>query len=191
MVVAVLASLVGAPAVAMAEDQPSEQELLRACNSRKVFCQFHPTERITYSGEYKASGRGSNCSNSTVTRTVEWSNTRGTVDSVGVSISAELGMGQAFALSVSVSYGHEWHWSETKTDRVAVELAPGQGAEVWTAPLLTKVTGDYELHFPKPFHGHYIWYVSDVSVEGPAPENVWDVRVENYAPDCAAESAAA
>lgn len=165
---------------ARAADGPSVQELLGKCDRGEVnSCDFHPSgQENIQSGEEKFAGSGDNCSESVVTRNIQWSSTEGETNSVGVTIGASYGLKDAFEVSISTTYGHEWTWSKTQTDTVGVTLQPGQTAEVFVASDRSTVNGTYELHFEDPYYDHYIWYVNDVSVSAPTFNTPWHTRVE-------------
>jgi hypothetical protein len=181
---AVAATTMLAVPAASAGDGPTTLQLLDKCNNGTDVCDFHPSgSPNVYRGDYRLAGGATNCTADKITRWVEWSSTEHTTNSVGIQMSAEAGAGKAFKLGFEASYGHEWGWASTKTDRVQAEISPNRAINVFSAPMKQTVRGTYELHFSNPYYGHYIWYVNDVEVTGPASDS-WDTRAEQADASC-------
>lgn len=167
---------------ASAEETPTARELLDKCDNGTDVCMFHPAgppEEYT-GGGHQVGEAAFNCTPDLQRSTVNWSDTTTESNSFGVSLSAEVGFSKVFKVSIETSYQHTWESSHTEGQATNVDVRPGEKGWVERAPKMQKVNGQYEMHFPDPFYGHYIWYL-DFTADGPMPGSTGDI-VQKTAP---------
>lgn len=164
-VLVVGASIAGAPA-AFAADEPSDAQLLKDCNWAD-YCQFHPQKYTTYIGPAHQVGPiVYNCGHLANSQTISWSDTTGSSNSVGVAVTASYKFSEVFEVSVQASYEHTWSTSHTDSQSDTVNVPPKYAGWLVRGTAKQKATGWYELHFGKPYYGHYVWYVRDYTESG-------------------------
>lgn len=167
---ATVGGMASAPAAQADESAPTTRELLDKCDNGTDSCVFHPDGPATDSmGEAHQVGDSAyNCTQDLQRSSIAWADTTGQSNSVGVSLSAEYGFAEVFKVAIETSYGHTWESSHTETDTTNVDVRPGEVGWVTREAAMQHVAGTYELHFPDPFYGHYIWYVP-MDATGPNP----------------------
>ncbi|WP_075736623.1 hypothetical protein [Streptomyces acidiscabies] len=159
------ASLLAAPQ-AMAEDTPTTGQLLGACSWADL-CEFHPQSYWTYAGPaHQVGSTAYNCGSQTNQHSINWSDTTGTTNSVGVSVSAGVKFFEVFEAEISASYGHSWQASHTDGETDTVNVPPGHKGWIERGTPKQQATGWYEIHFGSRYYGHYIWYVHDYKSSG-------------------------
>ncbi|MGW2371034.1 MULTISPECIES: hypothetical protein [Kitasatospora] len=160
------ASLIAAPQ-AFADSDPGVANLLNAC-SWADYCQFHPQSFRTYTGPvHQVSQSLYNCTNANSTQSVNWAETTGSANSVGVSVSASYKFSQVFEASIQATYNHTWETSHTFGETDAVTITPGRVGWIERGTAKQEATGWYEIHFGKRYYGHYIWYIHNYKESGP------------------------
>ncbi|NEB03451.1 hypothetical protein [Streptomyces sp. SID13726] len=162
------ASLMAVPQTAFAADSPTTQDLLSKCGTSSVdLCEFHATTYWTYTGpNHQVGTTAYNCASQTNQHRIDWSDTTGTTDSVGVSISASAGFWKVYEASVELSYGHSWETSHTDTESNTINIPAGYKGWIERGTAKQQAEGWYELHFPSRYYGHYIWYVNNYKSSG-------------------------
>ncbi|GAQ56046.1 hypothetical protein [Streptomyces acidiscabies] len=159
------ASLLAAPQ-AMAEDTPSTRQLLDACSWADL-CEFHPQSYWTYTGPaHQVGSTAYNCGSQTNQHSINWSDTTGTTNSVGVSVSSGVKFFEVFEAEISANYGHSWQASHTDGETDTVNVPPGHKGWIERGTPKQQATGWYEIHFGSRYYGHYIWYVHDYQSSG-------------------------
>jgi hypothetical protein len=159
------ASLLAAPQ-ALADSSPTTKELLDAC-SWADFCEFHPQSSRTYTGpNHQVGSTAYNCASQTNQHRIDWADTTGTTNSVGVAITATAGFWKVYEVSVQASYGHSWEVSHTDTESNTINIPAGYKGWIERGTSKQEATGWYEIHFGKRFYGHYIWYVNNYKSSG-------------------------
>ncbi|MGW8378103.1 hypothetical protein [Streptomyces sp. ODS28] len=161
-----------APTAAQADDEPpTNRELLEKCDNGTDSCEFHPDGAPEeFAGDaHQVGPEAFNCTPDPQRSTVGWSDTTGETNSVGVSLSAEYGFAEVFKVSIETNYQHTWESSHTESEQTNVDVRPGEVGTVTREAKMQRVKGTYELHFPDPYKGHYIWYVP-FEATGPMPD---------------------
>lgn len=152
---------------ARAEDQPSAQDLLGACGSAD-HCQFHPKNFWkTVSSEHQVGDSAWNCSATDQSLEISWSDTKGSSNNVGVAVTAEASFFKAMTTSVQASYSHTWEISHTWGQNAVLNIPENNVGWVTRGTPEVNALGQYELHFGKPYYGHYYWYIDDYVQTGP------------------------
>ncbi|MFD8500195.1 hypothetical protein [Amycolatopsis sp. NPDC059657] len=158
--------------LAQADSTPTTCELLDKCNNGTDSCVFHPASRREFGGRRQHVGRTTyNCSSVNQIQGISWADTDGGSNSLGISIDASMKFAEVYTVSVSATYSHSWEWSHTVTRTDNLNTPAWGVGEIFHAPLMQTVTGNYELHFRKPFYGHYYWYVNNFSATSPLPND--------------------
>jgi hypothetical protein len=159
------ASLLAAPQ-ASAEDTPSPRQLLEACDWADL-CEFHPQSYSTYTGpRHQVGSTAFNCGSQTNQHRIDWSDTTGSTNSLGVSVAVTAKYWTAFEVSVESTYRHDWTVSHTDTESDTVNIPPGYKGWLERGTAKQQATGWYEIHFPDRYYGHYIWYIHDYQSSG-------------------------
>ncbi|WP_328834736.1 hypothetical protein [Streptomyces europaeiscabiei] len=159
------ASLLGAPQ-ASADDTPSSRELLEACDWADL-CEFHPQSYWTYTGpEHQVGATAFNCASQTNQHRIDWADTTGSTNSLGMSIGVSAKFWGAFEASVEATYRHDWTNSHTDTESNQVNIPAGFKGWLERGTAKQQATGWYEIHFSERFYGHYVWYVPDYKSDG-------------------------
>jgi hypothetical protein len=159
------ASLLAAPQ-ASAEDTPSTRQLLDACSWADL-CEFHPQSYSTYVGpNHQVGSTAFNCASQSNPHQINWSDTTGTTNSVGVSVSASYKFWEVYEVSVEATYQHDWTASHTDTETDTVNVPPGYKGWLERGTAMQNAAGWYEIHFPSRYYGHYVWYVNGYQSSG-------------------------
>jgi hypothetical protein len=159
------ASLLAAPQ-SYAADSPTTKELLNACSWADL-CQFHPQSYSTYTGpRHQVGSTAYNCASQTNQHRIDWSDTTGTTNSVGVAIEVSAKFWESYQVAVETSYSHSWTTSHTDTESDTVNIPAGYKGWIERGTAKQKATGWYEIHFGKRYYGHYIWYVNNYQSAG-------------------------
>jgi hypothetical protein len=159
------AAFVSSPA-AFADDGPTTAQLLQSCDWAD-YCQFHPQSYTTYIGpSHQVGPLVYNCGSLTNSQTISWSDTTGSTNSVGVAITASYKFSEVFEASIQVSYEHTWSTSHTDSQSDTVNVPSKYAGWMVRGTAKQKATGWYELHYGKPYYGHYIWYVYNYTESG-------------------------
>ncbi|MFD4604603.1 hypothetical protein ACFWPQ_42140 [Streptomyces sp. NPDC058464] len=154
------ASLMAVPQ-SYADSSPSVSELLNACSWADL-CQFHPQSYTAYVGpKHQVGTTAYNCASQTNQHRIDWSDTTGATNSVGVSISASVKFWEVYEASVTASYGHTWESSHTTTESDTVNIPSGYKGWIERGTSKQQATGWYEIHFGKRYYGHYYWYINN------------------------------
>ncbi|MEU6255394.1 hypothetical protein [Streptomyces sp. NPDC047043] len=159
------ASLMAAPQ-ASAADSPTTKELLDACSWADL-CEFHATNYWTYTGpNHQVGTTAYNCASQTNQHRIDWSDTTGSTNTFGISISASYEFFKVFTVGVETSYSHSWEASHTDTESNTVNVPAGYKGWIERGTAKQQATGWYEIHFGKRYYGHYIWYVNNYQSSG-------------------------
>ncbi|QTZ90202.1 hypothetical protein [Streptomyces auratus] len=163
--------LVAAMAVpaAAADDGPAREQLIADCASGEGKCSFNePTLGKAYLGDFRqVSNSLYNCSTSDATQSMGWSDTVGSTDSAGVSVTAGGKIAGLIDLSVTATYSHTWSSSHTENSSLNMTVKPGEVGWISRAQVMQTVSGTWQTHYDSPKWGHYFWFVPD-KVTGPA-----------------------
>ncbi|QHC22989.1 hypothetical protein [Streptomyces sp. GS7] len=172
--VALTATAVGMVAAmalpAAADSGPTRKELIADCASGLGKCSFNdPVLGKAYLGDFRqVSDSLYNCSTSPATQSMTWSDTVGSTDSVGVSITVGGKIADIIDLSVTANYSHTWSSSHSESSSLNMTVQPGEVGWISRAQVMQTVSGTWQTHYDSPKWGHYYWYVPD-TVTGPAP----------------------
>ncbi|MEU5211681.1 hypothetical protein [Streptomyces sp. NPDC020742] len=155
---------------AAAEEAPTRQQLVADCASGEGKCTFNePKLGEAYLGDFRrVSNSLYNCSTSDATQSMSWSDTVGSTDSAGVSVTAGGKIADLIDLSVTATYSHTWSSSHTEDSALNMTVKPGEVGWISRAQVMQTVTGTWQTHYDSPKWGHYYWFVPD-TVTGPAP----------------------
>ncbi|MEU9013844.1 hypothetical protein AB0D12_29575 [Streptomyces sp. NPDC048479] len=155
---------------AAAEEQPTRQQLTADCASDEGKCTFNsPQLGEAYLGGFRqVSDSLFNCSTSDATQSMTWSDTVGSTDSVGVSVTAGGKIAGIIDLSVTASYSHSWSSTHSESSSLGMTVKPGEVGWISRAQVMQQVSGTWQTHYDSPKWGHYYWFWQD-TVTGPAP----------------------
>ncbi|WP_031163067.1 hypothetical protein [Streptomyces durhamensis] len=155
---------------ASADDQPTRAQLIADCDSGAGKCTFNDPElgQAYLGGFHRVSDSLYNCSTSSATQSMTWSDTVGSTDSAGVSVTAGGKIADIIDLSVTATYSHTWSSSHSETSSVNMTVKPGEVGWISRAQVMQTVSGTWQTHYDDRKWGHYFWFVPDV-VTGPAP----------------------
>ncbi|MGP3983886.1 hypothetical protein [Streptomyces sp. KR80] len=155
---------------AAADDGPTREQLIADCDSGAGKCSFNtPQLGEAYLGDFRrVSDELHNCSTSPASQTMIWSDTVGSTDSAGVSVSAGSKLAGIIDVSVTATYSHTWSSEHSETSRLDMTVRPGEVGWISRAQVMQTVSGTWQTHYDDPKWGHYYWFVPDV-VTGPAP----------------------
>ncbi|WP_105968149.1 hypothetical protein [Streptomyces geranii] len=162
------ASLIAAPS-ASADTDPGPARLLQACNNHETdVCEFHPQSYTSYIGPIHTVGDLLyNCGRNVNTTTVNWTDTTGSTNSVGVSLGASMEIEKIFKIEIETTYTHTWLTSHTTGQTTTINVSPGDVGWIKRGTAKQQATGWWEIHFGKRFYGHYIWYINNYKESGP------------------------
>jgi hypothetical protein len=168
------ASLMAAPQ-ATAADSPTTKELLDACSWADL-CEFHATDYWTYTGPtHQVGSTAFNCASQTNQHRIDWSDTTGSTNTFGISVSASYEWFKVFTASISASYSHSWEASHTDTESNTLNIPAGYKGWIERGTAKQQAKGWYEIHFGKRYYGHYIWYVNNYQSSGANSDHPeWD-----------------
>ncbi|QTD96315.1 hypothetical protein [Streptomyces cyanogenus] len=154
---------------AAAEEQPTRQELRADCESGAGKCTFNsPQLGEAYLGRFRqVSDALFNCSTSDASQGMTWSDTVGTTDSLGLSVTAGGKIAGIIDLSVTASYNHSWSSTHAESSSLNMTVKPGEVGWIARAQVMQQVTGTWQTHYDSPKWGHYYWFFQD-TVTGPA-----------------------
>ncbi|MFI0904402.1 hypothetical protein ACH4TE_12785 [Streptomyces sioyaensis] len=163
-----LVAAMAMPAAA-ADDGPAREQLIADCASGEGKCSFNePTLGKAYLGDFRqVSNSLYNCSTSDATQSMGWSDTVGSTDSAGVSVTAGGKIAGLIDLSVTATYSHTWSSSHTENSSLNMTVKPGEVGWISRAQVMQTVSGTWQTHYDSPKWGHYFWFVPD-KVTGPA-----------------------
>ncbi|MEU6350225.1 hypothetical protein ABZ896_12940 [Streptomyces sp. NPDC047072] len=165
------ASLMAVPQ-ASAADSPTTKQLLDACGKTTDLCEFHATSYWTYTGPtHQVGSTAFNCASQTNQHRIDWSDTTGSTNTFGISISASYKWFEVFTVEVEASYSHSWQASHTDTESNTVNVPPGYKGWLERGTAKQQAKGWYELHFGKRYYGHYIWYINNYQSSGINADN--------------------
>lgn len=154
---------------AVADEQPT-RELLRAdCDSGEGKCTFNsPQLGEAYLGDFRqVSDSLFNCSTSDATQSMTWSDSVGSTDSLGVSVTAGGKIAGIVDLSVTTTYNHTWSSTHSETSSLNMTVKPGEVGWISRAQVMQRVSGTWQTHYDSPKWGHYYWFFGD-TITGPA-----------------------
>jgi len=154
-------------ASASAEETPTTEQLLAECETAD-YCEFTPTSNELYVTEpEQVSPLSPNCDPSVVDFQANWSQTKGSTDSIGGSVTAKTGVMGLFEASFEANYSHAWTATSTTGGFLTLHVPEGNIGYITKATAMNRVTGTYEIHFGDRFYGHYYWYTAPVTIDGP------------------------
>ncbi|MGW1895080.1 hypothetical protein ACWCP6_33295 [Streptomyces sp. NPDC002004] len=155
---------------AAADDGPTRDQLMADCSSGAGKCTFNSPELgKAYLGDFRqVSDSLYNCSSSPATQSMTWSDTVGSTDSVGVSVSVGGTIAELINVSVTATYDHTWSTSHTDGGSLSMSVRPGEVGWISRAQVMQQVSGTWQTHYDSPQWGHYYWFIPD-TVTGPAP----------------------
>ncbi|MFF5013107.1 hypothetical protein [Streptomyces sp. NPDC001165] len=155
---------------ASADDQPTRAQLIADCDSGLGKCTFNePQLGEAYLGDFhRVSDSLYNCSTSAATQSMTWSDTVGSTDSAGVSVTVGGKIADIIDLSVTATYSHTWSSSHSESSSINMTVKPGEVGWISRAQVMQTVSGIWQTHYDDRKWGHYFWFVPDV-VTGPAP----------------------
>ncbi|MGW7404164.1 hypothetical protein ACWGI9_10550 [Streptomyces sp. NPDC054833] len=168
--VAALGVVAAMAAPASADDQPTRAQLIADCDSGVGKCTFNePQLGEAYLGDFhRVSDSLYNCSTSAATQSMTWSDTVGSTDSAGVSVTVGGKIADIIDVSVTATYSHTWSSSHSETSSINMTVKPGEVGWIARAQVMQTVSGTWQTHYDDRKWGHYFWFVPDV-VTGPAP----------------------
>ncbi|MFE0380510.1 hypothetical protein ACFW1M_34235 [Streptomyces inhibens] len=154
---------------AAADDEPTREQLISDCASGEGKCTFNePTLGKAYLGDFRqVSNSLYNCSTSDATQSMGWTDTVGSTDSAGVSVTVGGKIADLIDLSVTATYSHTWSSSHTENSSLNMTVKPGEVGWISRAQVMQTVSGTWQTHYDSPKWGHYFWFVPD-TVTGPA-----------------------
>lgn len=154
---------------ASADEQPTREQLTADCASGEGKCTFNsPQLGEAYLGQFRqVSDSLYNCSTSDATQSMTWSDTVGSTDSVGVSVTAGGKIAGIIDLSVTATYSHTWTSTHSESSSLGMTVKPGEVGWISRAQVMQKVSGTWQTHYDSPKWGHYYWFWDD-TVTGPA-----------------------
>ncbi|MFD7611954.1 hypothetical protein [Streptomyces sp. NPDC059828] len=154
---------------AAADDQPTREQLTADCASGEGKCTFNsPVLGKAYLGKFhQVSDALYNCSSSTATQSMSWSDSVGSTDSVGVSVTAGGNIAGIVDLSVTATYNHSWTSTHTEDSSLTMTVRPGEVGWISRAQVMQEVSGTWQTHYDSPKWGHYYWFFGD-TITGPA-----------------------
>lgn len=155
---------------ASADDQPTRAQLIADCDSGAGKCTFNePQLGDAYLGDFhRVSDSLYNCSTSPATQSMTWSDTVGSTDSAGVSVTVGGKIADIIDVSVTATYSHTWSSSHSESSSVNMTVKPGEVGWLSRAQVMQTVSGTWQTHYDDRKWGHYFWFVPDV-ITGPAP----------------------
>ncbi|MET8983215.1 hypothetical protein ABZX85_47365, partial [Streptomyces sp. NPDC004539] len=159
MAVLAAGALLGVAATsASADTGPTDEQLLSQCRTADL-CKFTPTrlDQGMVGPEHQVGPTVINCGG-TVSRTWGWSETTGEQTQVNLSLSTTMQLLDILNGSASVAFGRTFEKSHTASETLTQKMEPFTQAWTTRATGLQVITGDWELHFPSRFFGHYYWY---------------------------------
>ncbi|MEV6836370.1 hypothetical protein AB0N17_17960 [Streptomyces sp. NPDC051133] len=167
---AALGVVAGTAGPASADDQPTRAQLLADCDSGAGKCTFdEPRLGQAYLGDFhRVSDSLYNCSTSAATQSMTWTDTVGSTDSAGVSVTAGGKIAGIIDVSVTATYNHTWSSTHSEASSVNMTVQPGEVGWISRAQVMQRVSGTWQTHYDDRKWGHYFWFVPDV-VTGPAP----------------------
>ncbi|MFF8831926.1 hypothetical protein [Streptomyces sp. NPDC015131] len=154
---------------AAAADEPSRPELMADCASGLGKCTFNePKLGEAYLGAFhQVSDSLYNCSSSDASQGMTWTDTVGSTDSAGVSVTAGGKIAGIVDLSVTATYSHSWTSSHAESSSLDMTVKPGEVGWIARAQVMQKVSGTWQTHYDDPKWGHYYWFFPD-TITGPA-----------------------
>ncbi|MDH2388867.1 hypothetical protein QCN29_08715 [Streptomyces sp. HNM0663] len=154
---------------AAADDGPTRELLMADCRSGLGKCTFNdPKLGEAYLGSFRqVSDSLYNCSTSPATQSMTWSDSVGSTDSFGVSVTAGGKIAGLVDLSVTASYNHTWSSTHSESSSLSMTVAPGEVGWISRAQVMQKVYGTWQTHYDSPKWGHYYWFFGD-AITGPA-----------------------
>jgi hypothetical protein len=165
---------------AMAADGPSTQELLAACEGAD-HCEFVPVSSEKYTASQKlVSPMSPNCGPGVVDLQSNWTETTGSSDTVGGSITAKSGVFGLFEASVEANYNHQWNRSNSTGGFVMVHVPAQSIGYVTKSTAMERVNGYYKMNFGERRWDHYSWTTSGVSVDGPDKNGIGNEIVQGH-----------
>ncbi|MCF3130216.1 MULTISPECIES: hypothetical protein [Streptomyces] len=167
---AALGMVAAIAAPASADDQPTRAQLIADCDSGAGKCTFNePQLGKAYLGDFhRVSDSLYNCSTSPATQSMTWSDTVGSTDSAGVSVTVGGKIADIIDVSVTATYSHTWSSSHSETSSINMTVKPGEVGWISRAQVMQTVSGTWQTHYDDRKWGHYFWFVPDV-ITGPAP----------------------
>lgn len=155
---------------ASADDQPTRAQLISDCDSGEGKCTFNEPQlgQAYLGGFHRVSDSLYNCSTSPATQSMTWSDTVGSTDSAGVSVTAGGKIAGIIDLSVTATYSHTWSSTHSETSSVNMTVKPGEVGWISRAQVMQTVSGTWQTHYDDRKWGHYFWFVPD-AITGPAP----------------------
>ncbi|MER5918195.1 hypothetical protein ABT124_50200 [Streptomyces sp. NPDC001982] len=142
---------------ASAATGPTEEQLLSQCAKADV-CKFTATSLNQGVGpEHNVGPRIVNCGG-TVQRSWSWSETIGQTTNASISATVASALWEPINVSATATFGKTFEKSHTTSETINQTMIPFTMASTTRAAGMQIIMGDWELHFPNRFFGHYIWY---------------------------------
>ncbi|MBT0566998.1 hypothetical protein [Williamsia sp. CHRR-6] len=139
---------------------PTNTELLDACDWAD-YCVFHPDGAPRLSVQPSTSvATSNNCTGRNQTNSIGWSHTTFSSNSLGYSFKFSSGAVKEFMIGYKVTYQHEWNQQSTVSDTTAISVPAYSVGNIYFGKQMETIRGTYEIHFEKPFYGHYIHYLT-------------------------------
>lgn len=152
------------------EKPPTDQELLDACQGADL-CKYTVKSTSRYPGpEHVVGDQVINCEPEAVTREINWTDTTQATTNIDLSFTTSAGFLNALNASFTAAAGFSFESSHSTSQSFTETLRPFSKSEVVRAAPIVATVGDWELHFPSRFHGHFIWFDKDVLVEAEDPK---------------------
>ncbi|MET8983129.1 hypothetical protein ABZX85_46900 [Streptomyces sp. NPDC004539] len=174
------ALLAATPVTANAADPlPSEEDLLSHCNTAD-YCKYTAKALDSAIGpKHQVGNKVINCAG-TVHRTWSWSETTSQTTNASISSTLASALWEPVSLAATASFGKSFEKSHTHTVTVDRTMEPFTMAYITRGTGYNIIYGDWELHFPNRFHGHYVWYDNGYQVKVENPDGGWEAY--NYRP---------
>lgn len=153
----------------LADTPPTDQELLDECGNADV-CTYTVKSTLRYPGpEHVVGDKVINCEPETITRQITWTDTTTASTNINLSIGVGSALQEVINASFNASLGLNFEDSHTTSQTFNETLRPFSKAEIVRATPMMATVGDWELHFPSRFRGHFIWFDKDVLIETEDP----------------------
>ncbi|MBZ3901466.1 hypothetical protein [Streptomyces griseiscabiei] len=153
---------------ASAETVPTEQQLLSQCH-KADYCKFTPSSLEEGVGsEHQVGSTTFNCG-AKVHRSWTYSETTSQSTNAQISLSLSESLLETASISITETLGRTFEKSHTWSETYDQDMAPFTKVWVTRGTGLQIAEGDWELHFPSRFFGHYYWYDKgyQIKVEDP------------------------
>ncbi|MFF3460642.1 hypothetical protein ACFYXH_41530 [Streptomyces sp. NPDC002730] len=164
-----LAMMMATSLPAAAADKPTPEQLIADCDSGKGRCTFEePVLGEAYLGNFhQVSDSLHNCSTSPATQSMDWTDTVGSTDSVGVSVTTGGKIAGIIDVSVTATYSHTWSSTHAENRSLNMTVKAGEVGWISRAQVMQTVSGIWHTNYKKRHWGHRHWDATD-TITGPA-----------------------